>query len=209
MCTRSVIYIFWFKLTSPWQERRVPTSSPSSYWVWEAILCTCLKVAQYERGRKSGMCFVFSFLSTLLSIRPPFPDSLRCRSLGDWFCEDNNICFKTRCCLQVYVLLYNFNKYLIACFFAVRDDMKVEKYTYRNEMKIINKPSSISIILSQASWDFNLNMMLIEPLDMIHTVHKTLLLTIPSWPGVNGSITMQILLYAFHLNQRNLVLCPL
>ena len=64
--------------------------------------------------------------------------SVKCRPLGNWSGRGRNICFKIRCLLQICMLWYNFNKCIIACFF-MRDDLKVKKYTYRDEMKIINK----------------------------------------------------------------------
>lgn len=77
--------------------------------------------------------------SSPLSISPQAPESVRCRPLGDWSGGRNIICFNIGCFLQVHVLWYHFNKCIIPCFSIVRDDTKVEKYTYRNEMKIINK----------------------------------------------------------------------
>lgn len=90
--------------------------------------------------------------SSPLSISLQAPDSVRCRPLGDWSCRRNIIYFNIGCFLQVHVLWYNFNKCIIPCFSIVRDDTKVEKYTYRNEMKIINKAHFHFHYSTSCSW---------------------------------------------------------
>lgn len=139
MCSKSFIYIIWFILSSYDIKERayvIPVFQLKN--LREENRATCLPFHSMSDSGVAEDAMFAHCQSSLFSISPYPPYSLRCRPLRNWACRGRIICFKIGCLLQVCVFWYNFNKCIIACF-SMRDDIKVKKYTCRNEMKIINK----------------------------------------------------------------------
>lgn len=96
MCSKCFIYIIWFILTSRDVEERQASCYPHfPVEEYERVICLWL----HSMSKAGGAEYVMfaHCQSTLLSISPYSPYSLRCRPLGNWSCWGKNICFKIGC----------------------------------------------------------------------------------------------------------------
>lgn len=138
MCSKGFIYIIYFICTSLWTKRRPSIMlSPFSNWrIWEGNRATCLWLHSV-RGRSSRKrCLLttsfpsFSFVSSLF---------LKVYSIRELILLWKTSVLK----LDAFYKFVCFDTILISlslpAFLYERWYKNEKKYTYRNEMKIINK----------------------------------------------------------------------